>query len=67
LHTYKLISDQNPQGGNQTAGEPWNVPFKDGKVAISLMNKFTDSPFNAGSLAFAGKVLASTIWKENHL
>jgi hypothetical protein len=58
LHTYKPVSDQNPQGGNQTAGEPLNAPFKDGKVAISLMKKFTDSPVNAGSLAFAGNALA---------
>jgi hypothetical protein len=35
-----------------------NAPFGDGKVAISLMRKFTDSPINAGSLPFAGTALA---------
>jgi hypothetical protein len=39
-------------------GEPLNAPFGDGKVAISLMKQFTDSPVSAGSFVFAGNALA---------
>jgi hypothetical protein len=35
-----------------------NAPFGDGKVAISLMKKYTDFPVSAGSLPFAGSALA---------
>jgi hypothetical protein len=46
-------------GVNTTeTGEPLNAPFGDGKVAISLMKQFTDSPVSAGSLVFAGNALA---------
>lgn len=59
LHTYNPVSGQDAQqGGNQTTGEPLNAPFGNGKVAISLMKNFTDSPINAGSLVFAGNALA---------
>jgi hypothetical protein len=52
LHPYKT-------GSNTTeTGEPLNAPFGDGKVAISLMKQFTDSPVNAGSFVFAGNALA---------
>jgi hypothetical protein len=56
LHPYQPVASQG--GGNQSGGEPLNAPFGDGKVAISLMKKFTDSPVNAGSLPFAGNALA---------
>jgi hypothetical protein len=46
------------QARDQAHGEPLNAPFGDGKVAISLMKQFTDSPINAGSFAFAGSALA---------
>ena len=46
-------------GANSTeTGEPLNAPFGDGKVAISLMKQFNDSPINAGSFVFAGNALA---------
>ena len=46
-------------GVNTTeTGEPLNAPFGDGKVAISLMKQFTDSPVSAGSFVFAGNALA---------
>ena len=46
-------------GTNSTeTGEPLNAPFGDGKVAISLMKQFNDSPVNAGSFVFAGNALA---------
>jgi hypothetical protein len=46
-------------GANSTeTGEPLNAPFGDGKVAISLMKQFNDSPVNAGSFVFAGNALA---------
>ena len=52
LQTYKA-------GLNSTeTGEPLNAPFGDGKVAISLMKQFNDSPVNAGSFVFAGNALA---------
>jgi hypothetical protein len=35
-----------------------NAPFGNGKVAISLMKQFTDTPINAGSFEFAGNTLA---------
>jgi hypothetical protein len=38
--------------------EPLNAPFGNGKVAISLIKKFTDSTINAGSLFFAGNALS---------
>jgi hypothetical protein len=37
---------------------PLNAPFGKGKVAIYLMKQLTESPFNAGSLVFAGNALA---------
>ena len=43
---------------DQTHGEPLNAPFGNGKVAISLMKKFTDSPINVGSFAFTGNAFA---------
>lgn len=52
LHPYK--PGQNSTG----TGEPLNAPFGDGKVAISLMKQFTDSPVSAGSFVFAGNALA---------
>lgn len=52
LHMYK------PVANSTNTGEPLNAPFGDGKVAISLMKKFTDSPINAGSFVFAGNALA---------
>lgn len=52
LHPYN-------SGTNTTeTGEPLNAPFGDGKVAISLMKQFTDSPVNAGSFVFTGNALA---------
>src|SRR5919112_6358225 len=54
-----VLHGYNPsQTPDQTHGEPLNAPFGNGKVAISLMKKFTDSPINAGSFAFAGNALA---------
>ncbi|MDQ3840531.1 MAG: hypothetical protein M3297_14835 [Thermoproteota archaeon] len=60
LHPYRPVSANLTQGeeGNQPQAEPLTAPFGDGKVAISLMKKFTDSPINAGSLPFAGTALA---------
>ena len=52
LHNY------NASATDPEHGEPLNAPFGDGKVAISLMKKFTDSPVSAGSLPFAGSALA---------
>ena len=52
LHNY------NASATDPEHGEPLNAPFGDGKVAISLMKKFTDSPMSAGSLPFAGSALA---------
>jgi len=46
------------QAADQTHGEPLTAPFGDGKVAISLMKQFTDSPINAGTFEFAGNALA---------
>ena len=46
------------QAPDQARGEPLNAPFGNGKVAISLMKQFTDTPINAGSFAFAGNALA---------
>lgn len=52
LHPYQ-------SGENTTeTGEPLNAPFGDGKVAISLMKQFTDSPVSSGSFVFAGNALA---------
>src|SRR5919107_896720 len=53
-----VLHGYNPSVVNQTAGEPLTAPFGDGQVAISLMKQFTDSPINAGSLAFTGNALA---------
>lgn len=58
LHGYEPVSSQSAGSQASGAGEPLNAPFGDGKVAISLMKKFTDSPINAGSLEFAGSALA---------
>ena len=46
------------QASDQARGEPLNAPFANGKVAISLMKQFTDTPINAGSFAFTGNALA---------
>jgi hypothetical protein len=46
------------QAPDQARGEPLNAPFGNGKVAISLMKQFTDTPINAGSFEFAGNALA---------
>ena len=46
------------QAAGQTHGEPLTAPFGHGKVAISLMKQFTDSPVNAGTFEFAGNALA---------
>lgn len=46
------------QAPDQARGEPLNAPFGNGKVAISLMKQFTDTPINAGSFAFTGNALA---------
>jgi hypothetical protein len=46
------------QAPDQARGEPLNAPFANGKVAISLMKQFTDTPINAGSFEFAGNALA---------
>jgi len=51
LHTF------NASATDSDHGEPLNAPFKNGKVAISLMKEFTGAT-NAGSLAFAGSALA---------
>ena len=56
LHDYKSIL--NSTADTQKYGEPLNAPFGKGKVAISLMKQFTGSPFNSGSLVFAGNALA---------
>jgi hypothetical protein len=53
LHMYKPAATPDQQHG-----EPLNAPFGKGKVAITLMKKFTDSPINSGSLDFAGNALA---------
>ena len=47
----------NASATDQAHGEPLNAPFKNGKVAISLMKEFTGAT-NAGSLDFAGSALA---------
>lgn len=52
LHGY------NASATDQEHGDPLNAPFGDGKVAISLMKQFTDSPISAGSFPFAGSALA---------
>ncbi len=53
-----VLYGYNPTvAANQTVGEPLTAPFADGQVAISLMKQFTDTPINAGSLAFTGNAL----------
>ena len=53
-----VLHGYNPTvAANQTVGEPLTAPFADGQVAISLMKQFTDTPINAGSLAFTGNAL----------
>src|SRR5918993_4476021 len=52
LHGY------NATATDKEHGEPLNAPVGDGKVAISLMKKYTDFPVSAGSLPFAGSALA---------
>jgi hypothetical protein len=52
LHMYKPAATPDQQHG-----EPLNAPFGKGKVAITLMKKFTDSPIYSGSLDFAGNAL----------
>ena len=47
----------NASATDQAHGEPLNAPFKNGKVAISLMKEFTGAT-NAGSLVFSGSALA---------
>lgn len=60
LHNYTPVSTNSTSSSptNQSIGEPLNAPFGKGKVAISLMKQFTDSPINAGSFVFAGNALA---------
>jgi hypothetical protein len=57
LHNY-TPANSTSSATNQSIGEPLNAPFGKGKVAISLMKKFTDSPINSGSFVFAGNALA---------
>jgi len=57
LHNY-TPSNSISSATNQSIVEPLNARFGNGKVAISLMKKFTDSPINAGSFVFAGNALA---------
>ena len=47
----------NSSSTDSDHGEPLNAVFKNGKVAISLMQEFTGKT-NAGSLDFAGSALA---------
>ena len=47
----------NASATDQPHGKPLNAPFKNGKVAISLMKEITGAT-NAGSLDFSGSALA---------
>ena len=53
-----VLQSYNAGSNSTETGEPLNAPFGDGKVAISLMKQFNDSPINAGSFVFAGNALA---------
>jgi hypothetical protein len=53
-----VLQSYNAGANSTETGEPLNAPFGDGKVAISLMKQFNDSPVNAGSFVFAGNALA---------
>jgi hypothetical protein len=53
-----VLQSYNAGTNSTETGEPLNAPFGDGKVAISLMKQFNDSPVNAGSFVFAGNALA---------
>jgi hypothetical protein len=53
-----VLQSYNAAANSTETGEPLNAPFGDGKVAISLMKQFNDSPVNAGSFVFAGNALA---------
>jgi hypothetical protein len=46
------------QVSDQAHGEPVNAPFGNGKVSVSLMKQFIDTPINAGSFVFTGNALA---------
>ena len=52
-----VLNPFNASATDQAHGEPLNAPFKNGKVAISLMKEFTGAT-NAGSLDFTGSALA---------
>ena len=52
LHRYNLVSNSS------IIAEPLKTSVDDGKFAASVMKQFTESPFNAGSLVFAGNALA---------
>ncbi len=54
MNTKSII---NSTAETQKYGEPLDAPFGKGKVAISLMKQFTESPLNVGSLVFAGNAL----------
>jgi hypothetical protein len=60
LHNYTPTNSTSSSSAanNQQYGEPLNAPFGNGKVAISLMKQFTDSPISSGSFVFAGNALA---------
>lgn len=58
LHNYTPTNSTSSSTNNQQYGEPLNAPFGNGKVAISLMKQFTDSPISSGSFVFAGNALA---------
>jgi hypothetical protein len=61
-----VLHGYNASATDQEHGDPLNAPFGDGKVAISLMKQFTDSPISAGSLTFAGSAWHFIILMENH-
>ncbi len=52
-----VLHSLNASATDSDHGVPLNAPFKNGKVAISLMKEFTGAT-NAGSLNFAGSALA---------
>ncbi len=52
LHMYK------PAINSTFTQEPLNASVDDGNFAASLINQFTDAPFNAGSFVFAANALA---------
>jgi hypothetical protein len=60
LHNYTPTNSTSTSSAtnNQQYGEPLNAPFGNGKVAISLMKQFTNSPISSGTFVFAGNALA---------